>query len=233
VTDNNTLTIDVSHGMVMLWTVGAAAHSLFDYLMWHMIACGHTERKCCRFFGWSMAVSLVMITVALTSFVVLLRACESPSTTTTESDSLTILGLDDTQYAVGGLWDCDDQPWYISADRKCTNDRIHTQSDELFENMQMCCEQNFGLTASCGYRDVCIEEETDMSSLYQPENELEVSDFQYLHGCLLELAISLFVYTPMMQIILFSGILGCGVLPVLGGRFYTLRNERRVSAVDA
>jgi len=72
-----------------------------------------------------------------------------------------------------------------------------------------------------------------MSSLYQPENELEVSDFRYLYGCLLELAISLFVYTPMMQIIIFSGILGCGVLPVLGGRFYTLRNERRVSAVDA
>ena len=102
--NNNTLTIDISHGMAILWTVGAAAHSMFDYIVWHMVACAYTDRKCCRYFGWSLAVSIVMLLVALTSFVTLLRATassigeESDATATT----LTMPGLEDIQHVVGG-----------------------------------------------------------------------------------------------------------------------------------
>ena len=39
------------------------------------------------------------------------------------------------------------------------------------------------------------------------QNGLEKADFGYLYSSLLELVTSLFVYTPMMQLILFSGIL--------------------------
>jgi hypothetical protein len=39
------------------------------------------------------------------------------------------------------------------------------------------------------------------------QNGLEKADFGYLYSSLLELAISLFVYTPMTQLILFSGFL--------------------------
>jgi hypothetical protein len=89
-----------------------------------MIACACMERKCCRTIGWNMAISIVMLTVALTTFVALLRAYES--------------GLKDIQ------------------------------------NIN--------------------------------QNGLEKADFGYLYSSLLELAISLFVYTPMIQLILFSGI---------------------------
>jgi hypothetical protein len=232
--NDNTLTIDISHGMAILWTVGAAAHSMFDYIVWHMVACAYTDRKCCRYFGWSLAVSIVMLLVALTSFVTLLRATtssigeESDATATT----LTMPGLEDIQHVVGGLWDCEDSPWYFSSEEsKCTNDRLHTDTQELFDNMQFCCEDHFGGSASCSYKDACIDESTS-SSFTSTEDELEVSDFRYMYGCLLELAISLFIYTPMMQLILFTGILGCGILPVFGGRFYTMRNEHNVSHVD-
>jgi hypothetical protein len=90
-----------------------------------MIACACTERKCCHTIGWNMAISIVMLTVALTTFVALLRAHES--------------GLKDIQ------------------------------------NIN--------------------------------QNGLEEADFGYLYSSLLELAISLFMYTPMIQLILFSGIL--------------------------
>ena len=150
----NTLKIDISHGMAILWTVGAASHSLFDLVLWHMIACAYTERKCCHTVGWNMAVSLVILTVALTTCIAVVRAYD--------------YGLDDIQ-----------------------------------------------------------------NSEYIDANGLEKADFRYLYGCLLELAISLFVYTPMMQMVLFSGILGCGVLPVLGGRPYRVReDEKRDSAGD-
>ena len=228
---NNTLTIDISHGMAMLWTVGAAAHSMFDYVVWHMVACAYTNRKCCQYFGWSLAVSIVMLLVALTSFLTLLRATSS---TGEESDAttLTMPGLDDIQHAVGGLWNCEDSPWYFSSEEsKCTNDRLHTESEVLFDNMQFCCEDHFGGSASCAYKDACIDESTS-SSYTSTEDEIEVSDFRYMYGCLLELAISLFIYTPMMQLILFSGILGCGILPVFGGRFYTMRNEHRENHAD-
>jgi hypothetical protein len=36
---NHALTIDISQGMALLWTVGAAAHTLFDMTLWYMIAC--------------------------------------------------------------------------------------------------------------------------------------------------------------------------------------------------
>jgi hypothetical protein len=39
------------------------------------------------------------------------------------------------------------------------------------------------------------------------------------------------VYTPMIQLILFSGIFWCGVLPVLGGRFYTVQEDNRRNSV--
>ena len=150
----HTLKIDISHGMAILWTVGAASHSLFDLVLWHMIACAYTERKCCHAVGWNMAVSVVILTVALTTCIAVVRAYDA--------------GLEAIQNAE-----------YIDA------------------------------------------------------NGLEKADFRYLYGCLLELAISLFVYTPMMQMVLFSGILGCGVLPVLGGRPYRVReDERRESAGD-
>ncbi|KAL3806257.1 hypothetical protein ACHAXA_001080 [Cyclostephanos tholiformis] len=151
ITTEKNVRIAISRGMSILWTIGAATHSLFDLALWHMIACANTERRCCRTLGWNAAVSIVMLSVALTTFVALLRAYESGD----------------------------------------------------------------------------VSGEVDDAEYIDERDALEGADFRYLYGCLLELGISLFVYTPTIQLVLFSGILGCGVLPVFGGRFYTVREDER------
>lgn len=147
-TEKAEMTIDISHGMALLWTVGAASHAIFDLALWHMVSCWCcTKQKQCRVVGWNVAVALVMLLVALTSFAVVLRAYES---------------VDHDASAYGG---------------------------------------------------------DDFDTTFSP-------DFRYLYGYLVELALSLFVYSTIGQIILFSGVLGCGAVPVLGGRPYEVRKMK-------
>jgi len=47
--------------------------------------------------------------------------------------------------------------------------------------------------------------------------------FSFLVGYLLELVFALFVFYFVTSTVFFSGILGCGRLPVLGGRPYEMR----------
>lgn len=58
-------------------------------------------------------------------------------------------------------------------------------------------------------------------------------DFRFLYGYLVELGLSLFVFTPVIQTILFSGIFGCcGRLPLVGGRPRSVKlEEERVAAL--
>ena len=161
VTDK-TLTIDISHGMALLWTVGAAAHSFLDLTLWHMIACSYGCRKtaCCKVAGWNLAVAIVMILVAVTSFVVVVRAYEAGEEEIQQHNDSSISDID-TAFGFGGR-----------------------------------------------------------------------ADFRYLYGYLIELVISLFVYTPLAQILLFTGVCGCGAVPILGGRPYEVRKSNNSSRND-
>jgi hypothetical protein len=55
----------------------------------------------------------------------------------------------------------------------------------------------------------------------------DVSEFEFLVGYLVEMVLALFVYYPIGGTILFSGCLGCGRFPFLGGRPYEVRMEER------
>ena len=52
-------------------------------------------------------------------------------------------------------------------------------------------------------------------------------DYSFLRGYALEWAFSLLVYYPMFETLLFSGVLGCGSIPVLGGRPYEMKKEEK------
>lgn len=52
-----------------------------------------------------------------------------------------------------------------------------------------------------------------------------VSSFSFLVNYAVEVCLALMLYYPIFGTILFSGILGCGRLPVLGGRPYEVRKE--------
>lgn len=55
----------------------------------------------------------------------------------------------------------------------------------------------------------------------------EASEFNFLIGYLVEMALALLVYYPLGGTILFSGILGCGKIPFLGGRPLEVAQEQR------
>lgn len=58
------------------------------------------------------------------------------------------------------------------------------------------------------------------------------SSFRFLISYCIELTLALFVYYPMIAFMLFSGVLGCGRLPLLGGRPYEVRCEERTQRKD-
>ena len=155
--------LQVTEGMILLWTVGGAMHGLFDHTIWYLTAC-----VCCLpgrrmepFVGLkrhcSICLTFVMIAMgAVSSFLVVVRA----TLTDNKEDS----GLHNS----AGLVDDEIQP----------------------------------LT---GFEDK--------------------SSFQYLLSYGVEIALALLVWYPIVGTILFTGILGCGRIPVLGGRPYEVWQE--------
>ena len=61
-------------------------------------------------------------------------------------------------------------------------------------------------------------------------DEFDAADYSFLKGYALEFVVSLFVYYPILQTVFFSGILGCGSVPVLGGRPYSMKQEAKRQA---
>jgi len=150
------LQLDASQ-MGILWTVGSATHSMFDFSLWHMISCGHcNHHRCDTVSGWSVAISIVMVVFSITMAMIYFRAFRS------------------------------------------NND----EDDE----------------------DILDIQQLDVETLFPTEEE---PDFRFLYGYLIEVFFALFVYSILVQTILFSGILGCGRLIGLGGRPRELRQEQK------
>ena len=150
--------LDISNGMAMLWTVGAGAHSMFDLILWHMIACSYCKRKHqYQTAGWNIAIAIVSICVAMASFVVLVRVYEE-------------------------------------------------EEEQLEQHLPV------------------VDDDKVIASIQSPLAFADGEpDFHFLYGYGVELFASLFVFTPFIQTILFSGVLGCGRLPFIGGRPRTVR----------
>jgi hypothetical protein len=53
------------------------------------------------------------------------------------------------------------------------------------------------------------------------------SDMEFLIAYIIELAMTFFVWYPLIGTVLFSGILGCGKYPIIGGRPYDLMLEQQ------
>ena len=64
---------------------------------------------------------------------------------------------------------------------------------------------------------------TDLSNYTDPEN------FSFALAYLVGMTLSFFIYYPVGTLILFSGILGCYRLPVLGGRPREVRIEEKIN----
>lgn len=79
----------ITNGMLLLWTLGGMCHSIFDMIIWHIMACAccqpggryanHSKSRKCRDVGSYMLIPVVLALLSLASYLVLLRASESSS----------------------------------------------------------------------------------------------------------------------------------------------------------
>lgn len=77
--------------------------------------------------------------------------------------------------------------------------------------------------------DMNVEDQTDILD----GTRLDSTRFSFLLAYSLELVFALFVFYFLTSTVFFSGILGCGRIPILGGRPYELRaSEKRNGDTD-
>lgn len=69
----------------------------------------------------------------------------------------------------------------------------------------------------------------NFSEILQLHKE-EFNDWSFVKGYALEFVVSLFLYYPLFESVLFSGVLGCSTLPVLGGRPREIAKERKAQS---
>jgi hypothetical protein len=127
---------EVTTGMLLLWTVGGAIHSLFDLLIWYIASCAccpllFRKARSLQAFTFYLVIFFIVGVIAVASLVVYVRA---------------------------------------------------STPDE------------------------------------QDETAIEKRDFEFLLGYSIELVLVFVIWYPLVGTIFFSGVLGCGRLPILGGR---------------
>mmetsp|Transcript_4122 Transcript_4122/g.5916 ORF Transcript_4122/g.5916 Transcript_4122/m.5916 type:complete len:407 (+) Transcript_4122:51-1271(+) len=156
--------IVLTNYQMALWTVGTTIHSVFDVSIWFIAACGCCQTggaceflKSCRWIGTYIVMTVVILTVAFATFVVIFRA------------SLEESGANISELNSAGIFD----------------DAIDLQVTQGWES------------------------------------------YQFLYSLCVELVLSLFLYYFIVATIFFSGILGCGRLPLLGGRPREVRIEKK------
>lgn len=76
-----------------------------------------------------------------------------------------------------------------------------------------------------------VHNRTEVLEQFLDFNHFKVQDYSFLKGYALEFAFSLFIYYPFIETVLFSGIIGCGCIPVFGGRPYAMRQETKKKSV--
>ena len=157
--------IALTHGALILVTVGSGLHALFDRFVWGLAVCCSARNvrsgKRCNF-GGHLIVFIVMTIVAIATGVALVRVSVDDGEIVAEGNSPT---KEDVQHVL----DFDNFKW---------------------------------------------------------------SDYAFVKAYAIEFSVSLFVYYPLIETILFSGILGCrsSAIPILGGRPGQMARERKAQS---
>jgi len=163
--------IQLTKGMIFLWTFESALHALFDNTIWYVTACAcclqskqHHRFKCC---GSFCVTIIVLFATAIATLAVLLR-------TTIEAEA--------------------------------------QQNDTALDS-----------SATFEANIAGVETQETVTKIRFQDAE----SYSFLMSYAMELVLALVVYNPLVGTILFSGILGCGRLPILGGRPYEVHQEER------
>lgn len=151
--------IQITEGMILLWTVGGGLHALFDNTIWYVTACvcclPGRSLGCLGKYRWCGSYIVVFAVVVFT----VLRATLDSNEQDVDLSDLGTAGINDDNIKLG-------------------------QTDEA-------------------------------------------SAYQFTIGYAVELVLALLVYYPLVGTILFTGVLVCGKIPVLGGRPYEVLVQKR------
>jgi len=135
--------------------------------------------------------------------------------------------------------------WYISACACCKS----RESNGIFGSKLQRMARQFGsyfvtgivaiisavsctvvvLRAIVEERDRTIDEDNDVDEWKTISN---ARSYNFLIGYSIELSLALFVYFPIIGTILFSGVLGCGTVPFLGGRPKEIKDLQKREEMD-
>ena len=163
----------ITKGMAWLWTLGCLCHSVFDFIIWKVMACAcchpggafgncfcHSSFQNC---GSYLLIPLIMMLLSLATFMVLRRASQDPA------------------------------------------EEVYYQQEQYYgdDNAEM-----DGADGGGADDDFYV----DWEQIDGP------GSFRFLAKYSVELLLAWFFYFPVIGTIMFSGVLGCGRLPVLGGR---------------
>ena len=162
--NENLTTLDVTAGIIWLWTVGGALNAVFDHLIWEVASCacfapgGRFEKyPYCQKMGPLLVIMMTLSVCAAGTLTVLLRA-EQESGAGPE-------GVDTTNATVPTI------------DSIKATDEVH---------------------------------------VVKWQKDLET--YSFLMAYIVEMVLSFLLWYPIIGTILFSGVLGCGRLPLVGGR---------------
>lgn len=208
--------IELEQSMVFLWTIGSFLHSVFDMLIWYLSACacfrpgGITGRNstCCQNFGLYTAVLVVVGMVFIATFVVVTR-----------------LNADNENWTQLLPWmsNDSDNTTLISNDTDFMN--VSSQADIFAESGEVIEASSNNSIIGGIMNSTNIDDLVNATGINIPSFSLgdliytkEDTKYAFLIGYLVELTIALFVYYPLTSTMFFSGVLGCGRIPILGGR---------------
>ncbi|KAL3797822.1 hypothetical protein HJC23_006860 [Cyclotella cryptica] len=201
--------VQLEQSMLFLWTVGSFLHSAFDMLIWYLAACacfrpgGIAGRNShfCQTLGLYIAVLVVVSMVFIATLVIVMRLNED------EQNWTQLMHIDDdsnkTMLSTGLNWT---GLGFMNEDNNSTTSSLNSprSTDE---------------TNSTGFPGI--------SDLVYSKSDTK---YAFLVGYAVELTIALFVYYFITSTVFFSGILGCGRIPIIGGRPYELRHIARNSS---
>ena len=208
--------VELEQSMVFLWTVGSFLHSVFDMLIWYLSACacfrpgGITGRNStfCQNFGLYTAVLVVVGMVFIATLVVVTRLNEDNEKWTqllpwlgNDSDNATLI----SNYT--DVVNVSSQADFFAE----SGEVIETSSNSSIIGDIMNATSFDDLVNSTGFSIPGFS----LGDLIYTKDDTK---YAFLIGYLVELTIALFVYYPLTSTMFFSGILGCGRIPILGGR---------------
>lgn len=171
--------IEITQGMLVLWTVGGGLHALFDNTVWYLSACicclsrkplFAKFQKCATY----CLVLLILTLTGVATLAVLLR-------TTLEEEA-----------------------------QQFQDDVVVVEIGTTVEATSFAPEPT-----------AMITEEVRKIRFFHFER------YEYLVSYVAEFFLALFVYYPLVGTFFFSGIMGCGKIPLLGGRPYEVQVEKR------